>query len=83
MIITGIKLANPVNVAGRTEFYFKSEEYDISLSGDLITIKHKKKGDVVHTSIFNTIYFKTEPEIKETKQADGPKKRALSLSKRD
>lgn len=79
MIITGIKLANPIQLAGKLDHYFEIKNHEITIDGAIITITHRKKEVSVCTSIYNTIYFTIEQASGDAKTS---KKRTRNSSKR-
>jgi hypothetical protein len=65
MKLKSLRVANAILVGNRTETYFTSKDYTLTLDSILIWIECKRTGHKVFTSLFNVPYG--EAEIAEPK----------------
>jgi hypothetical protein len=65
MKLKALRVANAILVGNKTETYFMSQDYEMTLDGVLIWIECRRSGHKVFTSLFNVPYG--ESEIAESK----------------
>jgi hypothetical protein len=75
MKIKNLRVANAILVGNKTETYFMSDRYEMTLEGVLIWIECKHTGHKVFTSLFNVPYGEAELDAQSKDSVEGNSKK--------